>query len=305
MAPADSACQRHVMIDGQIYRTVPDAAWDGARRAHDMTRTGVAHQVVSPMPELLSYWLHADDALALTRFINDELAALVQAWPQHFTALGAVPLQNVDLAVRELERLVRELGLAGVELGSNIDGKPVGHPDFEPFFSAAEALGAAVFVHALRPCGMDRLVGPPLLEQVLAFPGEVGLAAASFMTSGVLTRHPRLRLAFSHGGGALPMALPRMQHAWEHMTPVHQCMAQAPRELARRLFVDNLVYDRSAIGYLMDIYGPTQVMAGSDYPFAIMERDPALRINGLGLDDSTRNLLRRANALRWLGRAQI
>ena len=150
MAPADSACQRHVMIDGQIYRTVPDAAWDGARRAHDMTRTGVAHQVVSPMPELLSYWLHADDALALTRFINDELAALVQAWPQHFTALGAVPLQNVDLAVRELERLVRELGLAGVELGSNIDGKPVGHPDFEPFFSAAEALGAAVFVHALR-----------------------------------------------------------------------------------------------------------------------------------------------------------
>jgi aminocarboxymuconate-semialdehyde decarboxylase len=302
MAPADSACQRHVMINGNVYRTVPDASWDGARRADDMARTGVSHQVVSPMPELLSYWLNVDDALSLTRFLNDELAALVQAWPRHFTALGAVPLQDVGLAVRELERLMRELGLAGVELGSNIDGKPVSHPDFEPFFSAAESLGAAVFVHALRPCGMDRLVGPPLLEQVLAFPGEVGLAAASFMTSGVLARHPRLRLAFSHGGGALPMVLPRLQHAWENMAPVGQCMAQAPREMARRLFVDNLVYDRAAIRYLMEVYGPTQVMAGSDYPFAIMERDAALRIGSLELDDESTRLMRRDNALRWIGR---
>lgn len=304
MAPADSACQRHVMIDGRIYRTVPDASWDSARRAADMARTGVAHQVVSPMPELLSYWLQGEDAWALARFMNDELAALVQARPQRFTALGAVPLQDVDLAVRELERLMGELALAGVEVGSNINGKPVGHPDFEPFFAAAEALGAAVFVHALRPCGMDRLVGPPLLEQVLAFPGEVGLAAASFMTSGVLARHPRLRLAFSHGGGALPMLLPRLQHAWAHMAPVHQCMAHAPRDLARGLFVDDLVYDHAAIGYLMDVYGPTQVMAGSDYPFAIMDGDPALRIEGLGLDDGARCLLRRDNALRWLDRAQ-
>lgn len=304
MAPADSACNRHVMIDGRIYRTVPDASWDAARRTADMAATGVAHQVVSPMPELLSYWLHADDALALTRFMNDELAALVQSQPQRFTALGAVPLQDVDLAVRELERLMRDLGLAGVEVGSNINGKPIGHPDFEPFFAAAESLGAAIFVHALRPCGMDRLVGPPLLEQVLAFPGEVGLAAASVMTSGALSRHPQLRLAFSHGGGSLPMVLPRLQHAWEQMAPIHQCMAQAPRDLARRLFFDDLVYDGSAIDYLLNVYGPTQVMAGSDYPFAIMDRDPALRIAGLGLDDTTLRQLRRDNALRWLDRPQ-
>ncbi|WP_255580599.1 amidohydrolase family protein [Diaphorobacter sp. MNS-0] len=300
MAPADSACQRHVMIDGRVYRTVPDSSWDAERREADMARTAVAHQVVSPMPELLSYWLHADDALALTRFMNDELALLVQARPQRFTGLGAVPLQDVDLAMRELDRLVCDLGLAGVEVGSNINGKPIGHPDFEPFFAAAESLGAAIFVHALRPCGMDRLVGPPLLEQVLAFPGEVGLAAASLMTSGTLLRHPRLRVAFSHGGGALPMILPRLQHAWEHMAPVHQCMAQSPRDLARQMFYDDLVYDGAAIDYLLDVYGPTQVMAGSDYPFAIMDREPATRIAALGLDEATQRQLRRDNALRWL-----
>ena len=301
MAPADSACERHVMIDDRVYRTVPDSCWDTARRTHDMSRTGVTHQVVSPMPELLSYWLPANDALSLTRFMNEELAAMVQASPGQFTGLGAVPLQDVELAIGELERCMR-LGLAGVELGSNINGKPLGHPDHEPFLAAAQALGAAVFVHALRPAGMDRLVGPPMLEQVLAFPGEVGLAAASLLTSGLLARLPKLRISFSHGGGSLALLLPRLQHAWEYLPPVRKLMPQAPGELARQLFVDDLVYDAATLRHLLSVFGPTQVMAGTDYPFVILDRDPAGRIDELDLDEVTRRLLRNDNALRWLGR---
>lgn len=301
MAPADSACDRHVMIEDQVYRTVPDACWDAARRTHDMGSTGVTHQVVSPMPELLSYWLAAADALSLTRFMNEELAAMVQASPSQFTGLGAVPLQDVDLAIGELERCM-QLGLAGVELGSNIDGKPLGHPDHEPFFAAAQALGAAVFVHALRPAGMDRLVGPPVLEQVLAFPGEVGLAAASLLTSGLLARLPQLRISFSHGGGSLALLLPRLQHAWENLPQVRRLLPQAPRELVRQLFVDDLVYDGPTIRHLLNVFGPTQVMAGTDYPFLILDRNPARRIDELDLDETTRRLLRNDNALRWLGR---
>ena len=206
MAPGDAACDRNVMLEGRIYRTVPDSSWDAGRRLQEMTPTGVTHQVVSPMPELLSYWLAADDALSLNSFMNEELAAMVRADPAHFTGLGAVPLQDVELAIGELERCMK-LGLAGVELGSNINGKPLGHADHEPFFAAAQSLGAAIFVHALRPAGMDRLVGPPLLEQVLAFPGDVGQAAASLLTSGTLARLPKLRIAFSHGGGSLAMLL--------------------------------------------------------------------------------------------------
>lgn len=301
MAPADSACDRHVMIEGRIYRTVPDACWDAGRRNEAMRATGVTHQVVSPMPELLSYWLAADDALSLTRFMNDELAAMVGADRMRFTGLGAVPLQDVELAIQELERCMG-LGLAGVELGSNINGKPLGHPDHEPFFAAAQELGAAVFVHALRPAGMDRLVGPPLLEQVVAFPGEVGLAAASLLTSGLIARLPQLRIAFSHGGGSFAMLLPRLQHGWQQLAPVRSAVPQSPRELARRLFVDDLVYDGPTIRHLLHVFGPTQVLAGTDYPFAILDREPAARIEQLELDESTRRLLRQDNALRWLAR---
>lgn len=302
MAPGSSACERHVMIDGRVYRTVPDTSWDAVKRGTEMAAMEVTHQVVSPMPELLSYWLEADDALALTRFMNDELAELQRAHPSHVTGLGAVPLQDVDLAIRELERIVGELGLAGVELGSNINGRPLGHPDFAPFFAAAEKLGAAIFVHALRPSGMDRLVGPPILEQVLAFPGEVGLSAASLLTSGIIARHPALRIAFSHGGGSLPMLLPRLQHGWQQFAPLRQLMEQSPRELAQRLYVDDLVYDGTAIKYLLDTYGTTQVLVGTDYPFAILDREPARRIADLKLDEATVRLLRQDNALRWLAR---
>jgi aminocarboxymuconate-semialdehyde decarboxylase len=301
MAPGSHACERHVMIEGKVYRTVPDTSWDAGKRAAEMEKMAVTHQVVSPMPELLSYWLEADDARALTRYMNEELAALQRAHPGQLTCLGAVPLQDVAMAITELERAVGELGLAGVELGTNINGKPLGHADLEPFFAAAEKLGAAIFVHALRPAGMERLVGAGL-EQVVAFPGEVGLSAASMLTSGLLARHPGLRIAFSHGGGALPMMLPRLQHAWGQMPHVRKLMEQSPRDMARKLFVDDLVYDGTALQYLLATYGNTQVMAGTDYPFAIMDREPAARIDGLGLDEATTRLLRHDNALRWLAR---
>jgi aminocarboxymuconate-semialdehyde decarboxylase len=302
MAAADAACDRNVMIDGKVYRTVPDTSFDAGRRMQEMEVMGVTHQVLSPMPELLSYWLHADDALALTRFMNEDLASLVQANPKQFTGLGAVPLQNVDMAITELERCVR-LGLAGVELGSNINGKPLGHPDHVPFFQAAESLGAAIFVHALRPAGMERMVGPPFVEQVLAFPGEIGLAAASMLTTSVLKRVPQLRISFSHGGGSLAMLLPRLQHAWQQMPHVAKAIPDSPREQARQMYVDDLVYDAPTLKHLLHVFDETRIMAGTDYPFAILEREPARRIDELALGDVTRRLLRQDNALRWLGRA--
>ena len=210
MAPAH-ACHAHVMIDGKVYRTVSDCCWSAARRLADMPAMGVAVQALSPMPELLSYWLAAADARQLLRYINEEIAAMVAESGGRFVGLGAVPLQDVDLAIDELRHAVQTLGFAGVEIGSNVNGVPIGDLRFDPFFEACEALGAAVFVHALKPAGMDRLVGPPPLQQVLAYPSEVGLAAASCITSNLIERRPRLRIAFSHGGGTLAMLLPRLQ----------------------------------------------------------------------------------------------
>ena len=265
----------------------------------DATRIGV--QVLSPMPELLSYWLEPEDGASMCRFLNESIAGMVAADPSRFVGLAAVPLQEVSSAIAELEHAVGTLGLAGVEIGSNVNGMPIGSPELAPFFEAAAALGAAVFVHALRPVGMDRLVGPPMLEQVVAFPGEIGLAAASMITGGTLRKCSGLRIAFSHGGGSLPALVTRMQHAWDSIPAVRKAISHSPTETARAMWYDDLVYDRAAIENLIRVYGDEQLMIGTDYPFAIMDREPVARVDGLAVSDETRDRLRRGNALRWLG----
>lgn len=294
-------CHRHVMISGKVYRTVPQPSWDMARRRNDMDRIGVDRHVLSPMPELLSYWLDAEDGAALARYLNETLAGMAAEAPSRFSALAAVPMQDIDLAIAELDHAVNTLGMAGVELGSNVNGVAIGDPRFEPFLAAAEAWGAAVFVHPLRPAGMDRLVGPPLLEQIVGFPGEIGLAAASLITGGALARHPKLRIAMSHGAGSIQALVPRMQFAWEATQALRDAIELAPNIAARRMFYDDLLYDAAAIRALIAMVGDTQVMVGTDYPFAVMDRDPAGRVDSLGLAKDAQEGLRWRNAARWLG----
>ena len=116
------------------------------------------------MPELLSYWLPAEDAQVLIRHLNDQMASLAARYPARFSALGAIPLQDIDMAVAELEYVVKTLGLPGVEIATHVNGTAIGAPQFEPFFAAAEALGAAIFVHALHPAGRERLIGNAPIE---------------------------------------------------------------------------------------------------------------------------------------------
>jgi aminocarboxymuconate-semialdehyde decarboxylase len=299
MVPAQ-ACHRHVMVSGKVYRTVSHQCWSCSVRLADMDRSGVTRQVLSPMPELLSHWLEPVDGQALCRFLNDTIASMVAQAPDRFVGLGAVPLQDLDLAIGELEHAVRELGMAGVEIGGHVGGVPIGDARFRPFFAAAAQAGAAVFVHALRPSGMERLVGPPNLEQLLAFPGEVGLAAASLITGGTLAAVPGLRIAFSHGGGSLPTLLPRLRHGWRVLPPLQALMPEDPLLSVRRMFFDDLVYDVDALRRIVDLYGVSQVMAGSDYPFTIMDPDPAASIEAPAFGPEMRTALRSANARRWL-----
>lgn len=301
MAPAH-ACHRHVMISGKVYRTVADACWSTTRRMHDLPGMGLALQVISPMPELLSYWMTAADAQQLLRYTNDCMAEMVEQGAGRITALGAVPLQDVDLAIAELEYVVKTLGFAGVEIGSNINGVPVGAPQLDPFFEACEALGAAVFVHALRPAGMDRLVGPAPLQQVLGYPGDVGLAAASAITSNLMLRRPRLRIAFSHGGGTLASLLSRLQQGWEVFPALKESMHASPIDQARQLFYDTLVFDTPMLRHLVDRFGASQLMVGTDYPFNFHDRTPVQRIEAAGFGEDTVASLVHRNAERFLGR---
>jgi aminocarboxymuconate-semialdehyde decarboxylase len=299
MAPAH-ACHRNVMIAGKVYRTVSDRCWDAPKRIADFEAMGLALQVVSPMPELLSYWMEPAAAQQLLRYTNDQIAGMVTESQGRIAGLGAVPLQDLDLALRELEFVVKTQGFPGVEIGSNINGVPVGAPQFDPFFEACEAIGAAVFVHALRPAGMERLVGPAPLQQVLAYPGDVGLAAASVITSNLLPRRPNLRIAFSHGGGTLASLLPRLQEGWQVFPALRDAVQQAPAEQARRLFYDTLVFDRPMVRQLVETFGSSQLLIGTDYPFNFHDRTPVERIEAAGFDAATVRQLVQGNAERFL-----
>ena len=300
MAPAHDCHHKNVMIDGKNFRTVTDECWDVERRTEAMAQMGIARQVLSPMPELLSYWLPLDDALALTRHVNDSIAAMVARAPNRFIGLGSVPLQDPDVAARELERLMRD-GFRGVELGSNINGLALGDPRFESFFAAAEQLGAAIFVHALHPSGKKRIVGPSGLMTYIGFPLETAYTIASLMTGGTLTRHPRLRLAFSHGGGAFASILPRLAHGWKLKPEIAERIGVSPHEHARRLYYDTLVYDAHTLRFLIDSFGVRQLCLGTDFPFDIHERQPIEAVAALALSDGDVKLLHHDNAARFLG----
>jgi aminocarboxymuconate-semialdehyde decarboxylase len=303
MAPAQ-ACHRHVVIDGKNYRTVSNRCWSVPHRVADMAEMGLTLQAISPMPELFSYWLAAPAADTLLRYTNDQMAEMVARSNGALVGLGALPLQDMDLALAELHRTKRDLGFAGVEIGSNVNGNPIGAAEFDAFFAEAVALDACVFVHAVRPAGMDRLVGPPQLQQALAYSGEIGLAAASAITGRLMHRHPSLRIAFSHGGGTLGLLLPRLEQACTVFAPVREAVAGSPTEQARKMFYDTLVFDTPTLRHLVGLFGAEQVMIGTDYPFNFHDRTPTDRVDEAFADDALRHLLIKANARRFLGRTE-
>jgi aminocarboxymuconate-semialdehyde decarboxylase len=298
MADAD-ACHKHVMISGKVYRTVADGSWSVPRRIEDMGAMRVTRQAISPMPELLSYWLPLDDAKVLIRYLNDQISEMVARAPERMVGLGAVPLQDTDAAIRELE-YCRSLKFAGVEIASHVNGVSIGDARFEPFFAEAEKAGAAIFVHALRPAGQERIVGA-FIEQAVCFPGDIGLACASMITGGIAERHPKLKIAFSHGGGVMSILLPRLVHAWTHVPKARDSLKESPAVAAKRFYYDQLVFDPAAVRFVIGTFGASQVVVGTDYPYAMGDNHPVKTLEAALLDEATLKAVTAENAKRFLG----
>jgi aminocarboxymuconate-semialdehyde decarboxylase len=209
-------------------------------------------------------------------------------------------MQNPDLAIRELERCVRDLGLSGVEIGSNVNGANLDSPELFPIFEAAASLGAAVFVHPWEMVGKDRMTRY-WLPWLVGMPAEVSLAICSLIFGGVLERLPALRIAFAHGGGAFPATIGRIVRGFEARPDL--CAVSndvSPREYLRRIYVDSLVHDPLMLRYLLDSMGPDRIALGSDYPFPLGEPRPGELIDSCGFPEKTRARLLHGTALEWL-----
>lgn len=294
-APGDASrarwpCMRctggeHMVMMGETpFRKLDARSWDTTRRLEDMDRDGTAMQVLSPMPELLSYWLPRDDAGSLCDWTNHQIAEMIAAAPGRFRGLGAVPLQDPAAAAAALRRVKTEYGLSGVEIGSNINGQLLGDPVFDPFWEAAEAEGMAVFVHALHPIAAKPLAPNPLFTAFALFPIDVAMAAASLLMAGIPDRFPALRIGFSHGGGALASILGRLDIGWDRTGGFGGALSERPSTAARRFFYDSNVYDATQLRHLCTDVVPDRVFAGTDYPYDIRQAAPSAFVRSLGLD---------------------
>ncbi|WP_456640299.1 amidohydrolase family protein [Bradyrhizobium sp. USDA 10063] len=288
-----------VMIGGRVFRKIDQRSWDVRRRLADMEEDGTAMQVLSPMPELLSHWLPADDAEYLAEIINEHIALMIGEAPRRFAGIGMACVQDVPRALAQLQR-IKALGLCGIEIGSHVDGIALGSEMLHPLYEAAEALDLCIFVHPLHPAGLERIGAGPEFAATAAFPLETALAVVSLLAGGVLEKFPKLRILLSHGGGALPWILPRLDYGWSLGGEMQKRMTQPPREIARSFFYDTILYDAAALQFMSSAVGSGRIVVGSDYPFTIRQKDPGAFVRA-ALPDCPDVLADNAFAL--LGRA--
>lgn len=291
-----------MMLDGVLFRECDENLWNPARRLEECDRFGVEIQVLSTVPVMFGYWAKAEHALDLARLLNNHIHSVVQAHPGRFVGLGTIPMQAPEAAIREMERCVVELGLAGVEIGTHVNGWNLDHPRLFPVFQAAQDLGAAIFVHPWQVLGQERLK-KYWLGWLVGMPAETSLAICSLIFGGVLERLPGLRICFAHGGGAFPGTLGRIRHGFQVRPDL--CAvdnAADPRSYLGKFYLDSLVHDADTLRFLLKLVGPERVALGTDYPFPLGEASPGELIESMReLDPGTRERLLAGSAREFLG----
>ena len=263
-------------LDSQAWTLLTDLEQS---KAH-LRQIGADGAVVSTYISLHRYTLAADQALRLCRLLNDGLAGWIKDEPL-FRGMAMLPLPDGAAAAEELERSTKQLGLKGAMLVTNAgDGRNLDLESLEPLWEAAESLDAPVFLHPSNVAGIDRL-GDYMLENLLGNPFDTTIAAASLILSGVLDRHPDLKVVLAHGGGYLPIAFARLNHGYA-VNPATRRNAQHPPEAyLRRFYCDTILYHPYALKNLIELVGADRIVLGTDYPFNMEPPDAVNAIDAL------------------------
>lgn len=295
-------CCANMMIDDRFFREVQQNCWDPQTRMHECDGDHVDVQVLSTVPVMFSYWAKPEHALDLSMLLNDHIAGIVAEYPQRFAGLGTLPMQSPELAIKELERCVKELGLRGVQIGSHINDWNLDEPALFAIYEAAQDLDAAIFVHPWDMMAKEKM--PRYwLPWLVGMPAETSLAICSIMFGGVLDRFPNLRFCFAHGGGSFPATIGRIEHGFHVRPDLVQVNTQTePRDYLHRLYFDSLVHDPAVLRYMLEVFTANRIMLGSDYPFPLGEHRPGELIESMQeLTPEIRERLLSGTALEFLG----
>lgn len=290
---------RAIHLDGAPFMTPVPAMFDYAARLRAMDECGVDLCVVSlSCPNV--YWGGPEVSSQAARIMNDDMAAAQRAHPDRLRHFASLPWQYADRALAELERACAN-GASGVMVLANIDGRSLTDPAFEPIWSAIDARGLPVLVHPTAPPGVAELdMARFQLTASIGFTFDTSLAVARMIYDGFFDRHPRLKLIASHGGGALPYLIHRMNQCFDNIPACREKTSVRPSEYLSRIYADSVVFAQDALALCVKEFGADNVLYGSDYPHTIGDMPGCLRrVNAL--PDAQRDKVRGQNARRIFG----
>ena len=294
-------CCAKMIKDDKVFREIEENCWDPEIRIKESNEVGVDIQVLSTIPVMFSYWAKPENTYDLSRYLNDHIAGVVDRYPTRFMGLGTLPMQSADLAIKELERCVNELGLQGVEIGKHINELNLDDSQLYPVFEAAQELDASIFVHPWDMMGRERM--PKYwLPWLVGMPAETSLAICSMIFGGIFEKLPKLKVCFAHGGGSFPSTIGRIEHGFKVRPDL--CAIDNninPKKYLGRFWLDSLVHDEMAMKYIIDLIGEDKIVMGSDYPFPLGEHHPGALIESIeDMNNYVKEKLLWKNALDFL-----
>lgn len=287
--------------NGTFFREVQQNCWDPEWVLRDMDAHHVDVTVLYTIPVLFSYFAQPAHGAEWSRFLNDHLADVAKRYPKRIVALGTAPMQDIELAIAEATRCVKELGMPGLQIGSNINGMNLDDPSLFPFYKACEELGACLIVHPWQMAGAERMKRY-FNEWLVGMPAETTLALTSMIFGGVFDAFPNLRVMFAHAGGAFPFTMGRISHGWKarpDLCDVHHI--SDPRNYVGKFWVDGITHDLPAFKYLLDVIGADRICYGTDYPFPLGDLEHGAFLEQSDINKAVLDKVFAQNALEFLG----
>jgi len=289
-----------LMLGNQPFQPCTASLWDMARRTADMDAQSVGHQVLCAHPLLLLAERPPAQALFCAKVYNDAALKACEADKARFTPLAQVPLQDADLACRELERALQG-GHKGVQIANHVGGRDLDDPGLITFLQHCDSLGAPVYVMPWSDLGGQRL-RRHLLDWSIGLPAEIHLSIAAMILGGAFEALPKsLRLCFASGGGAFPYMLGRLEQAWRRRDVARGRAPRPPGAYLDRFCVDADVGDARALRLLVDVMGPERILLGSGYPSPLAEQPVGGLVREAAfLDEAARTAILQGNARAFL-----
>ncbi len=288
-----------MMQGSKRFREIVENCWDADVRIREMAEHKADMQVICTIPVMFSYWAKPADGLEVSRFLNDDVAITVSNHRNKFIGLATVPMQDVPMAVAELERCMAN-GFRGVQIGSNVNNKNLGEPEYDPFWAACEQFNAAVLVHPWQMMGQEHMA-KYWLPWLVGMPAEISRSICSMIFGGVFEKFPKLKVCFAHGGGSFLPTIGRIEHGWEcrpDLVAVDNPFN--PRKYLGKFWVDSHVCDHKMLQYVIDLVGADKIVQGSDYPFPLGEAVPGELVRTAPVTDHDKKIILGEAAKAWL-----